>query len=315
MPLISIVLPTYNGEEYIEQSIESILNQTYKNIELIIVNDCSTDNTREIIESYANKDNRIKLIHNEINQKLPKSLNIGFTEAKGEYLTWTSDDNYYVPQALEIMLDFLQTQNNYVMVCADYIILRENNRQAKREVSVMPEKLIAYCGIGACFLYRAKVAKEVGLYNEKRFLVEDYEYWLRIGLKGKIGEIHTPLYYYRHHKNSLTSKRGLEIMKNRLELQIEFMDSYFSTYPYILKLPVYNELRALRILHIQGHKSAEEILDSISSLNVSSKALYTILKDYYKATHNKIFLNAIKKLGLQYKIRAYLLKRRVKIIR
>ena len=74
MPEISIVLPTYNGEKYLKQSIESILGQTYTDWELIVVNDCSTDSTQEIIDFYRKKDTRIRTIFNYTNQKLPESL-------------------------------------------------------------------------------------------------------------------------------------------------------------------------------------------------------------------------------------------------
>src|SRR5262245_43666619 len=107
-PLVSIVLPTYNGSRFIQKSIESCLHQTYRRIELIIVNDCSTDETPAIIEEYAKGDSRVRIIHNATNQKLPLSLNIGFAAAKGEYFTWTSDDNYYAPNAIEKMVDVLQ---------------------------------------------------------------------------------------------------------------------------------------------------------------------------------------------------------------
>ena len=104
MPKVSIVLPTYNGEKFIRESIDSILYQTFTDWELIIVNDCSTDGTPNIVNRYAASDSRIRVIHNKENQKLPESLNIGFREARGEYLTWTSDDNMYLPSALEKMI-------------------------------------------------------------------------------------------------------------------------------------------------------------------------------------------------------------------
>ena len=85
--MVSIILPTYNGEAYIAQSIESILSQTYKKFELIIVNDCSTDHTLEIIQRYKEKDARIRVINNIVNKKLPCSLNIGFSDARGDYLS------------------------------------------------------------------------------------------------------------------------------------------------------------------------------------------------------------------------------------
>ena len=83
MPQISIVLPTFNGEAYLAESIESILSQSFEDFELIIVNDCSTDRTAEIIEQYVKKDSRVKSIYNDVNQRLPKSLNIGFENASG----------------------------------------------------------------------------------------------------------------------------------------------------------------------------------------------------------------------------------------
>ena len=118
MPKVSIVLPTYNGEKFIKESIESVLNQTFEDWELIIVDDCSTDGTLEIIKEYLKKDYRIHLIHNETNRKLPLSLNIGFRKSMGEYLTWTSDDNIYHADAIEKMFLYLEDHAKEQMVCA-----------------------------------------------------------------------------------------------------------------------------------------------------------------------------------------------------
>lgn len=97
---VSIILPVYNGERYLEQSIRSVLNQTYTDLELVIVNDCSTDYTETIIMKFVNEDKRVKYIRNDENMKLPGSLNVGFSHATGEYYTWTSDDNMYQEQAV-----------------------------------------------------------------------------------------------------------------------------------------------------------------------------------------------------------------------
>jgi glycosyltransferase involved in cell wall biosynthesis len=86
-PKISVVLPTYNGARFLAESIESVINQTETHWELIIVNDCSTDNTLEIAEKYAKLDSRIRVISNEVNKKLPGALNVGFADARSEYLT------------------------------------------------------------------------------------------------------------------------------------------------------------------------------------------------------------------------------------
>ena len=119
---VSIVLPVFNGEKFIKDSIESVLNQTFKDFELIIVNDCSTDSTPDIINSYAEKDSRIKIINNKTNLKLPQSLNVGFKNAKGEYYTWTSDDNIYKENAIEYMASFLDKNKNTALVSLGHII-------------------------------------------------------------------------------------------------------------------------------------------------------------------------------------------------
>src|SRR5437899_2495400 len=121
-PVISIVLPTYNGSKYIRASIESCLAQTFRDFELIIVNDCSTDDTAKIIGEYVEKDPRIKIIHNQFNKKLPLSLNTGFDIAAGIYHTWTSDDNYYAPNALENLYGLLEKDKTIDFVYTDYTI-------------------------------------------------------------------------------------------------------------------------------------------------------------------------------------------------
>ena len=106
--LISIVLPVYNGARFLKDSIDSVIAQTHQNWELLILDDCSTDETPEIAKEYQATDSRIQYYRNEKNLKLPGNLNKGFSLAKGEYLTWTSDDNRFRPNALERMLEVLQ---------------------------------------------------------------------------------------------------------------------------------------------------------------------------------------------------------------
>ncbi len=224
MPKVSIVLPTYNGEKYIRESIDSVMNQTFTDWELIIVNDCSSDGTVEIINEYVKMDKRIRTINNVVNQKLPRSLNIGFREAKGEYLTWTSDDNKYLPQAIEEMVHFLDENKNEVMVCAKMDFVNEND-EYEFTMSPYSNELMYYrdC-VGACFLYRNIVLKEIGEYDPDYFLVEDYEYWLRILFKYKnIGFINKILYIYRNQSKSLTATRKKDIAYNNSRMRMKYI--------------------------------------------------------------------------------------------
>ncbi len=225
MSLISIVLPVYNGEQYLEESICSVLKQTIEDWELIIVDDCSEDETFSIIEKYEKMDNRIRGIRNETNQKLPKSLNIGFSYAKGKYLTWTSDDNIFLPNALEKMLQYLEINRDIPMVCAGMDMI-DSSGNIIGSFEGYEEKLMYFNNcVGACFMYRYKVLEEIGNYNLDWFLIEDYEYWMRIlFFYGKIGYISQTLYKYRYHNNSLTATRTIEIGRQLAKFRIKYIN-------------------------------------------------------------------------------------------
>ncbi len=212
-PLVSIVLPTHNGARYLRESVDSCLRQTHEHLELIVVNDGSTDETEEIVLSY--QDPRIVYARHHPNRGLPRTLNVGFALAQGDYLTWTSDDNYYADNAIEVMLRALQeTRPRAGMVyCDDYLIDAEGQVVGERRV-LPPWKLWRRIpwGIGACFLYTREVYERVGDYNPEVFLAEDYEYWWRISLRFRMQPLHEKLYYYRRHSASLTDRREAEHM-------------------------------------------------------------------------------------------------------
>lgn len=201
---ISIILPTYNGAKYLKRAIDSCLNQTYRNIELIIIDDCSTDDTPLIARSVS--DPRVRYFRNETNQRLPKSLNIGFAKATGEYLTWTSDDNEFYPQALEVMLDRLKKDLSVDFVYADYLSkYLETGETSERRFAgkTLKDK---NC-VGACFLYKRQVYDFIGGFDPKYELVEDYEYWIRVSKKFRLKHIPEILYIYGEHRQSLTGSR------------------------------------------------------------------------------------------------------------
>lgn len=224
--LVSIVLPVYNGEKYLAQSIESVLNQTYKDFELIIVNDCSTDSSEDIILRYKALDNRIIYIKNDVNSKLPQSLNNGFAVAQGEYLTWTSDDNKFHENAIEIMVQNIKKEPNVGLVYCDYNVIDENGCFQQVIKAGDPQYLIYHNIIGACFLYKKTVADHIGKYDTSLFLVEDYEYWLRISQYYDIVPIHTVLYDYRFHNGNLTALRKQEISVALGKLMWKYLSIY-----------------------------------------------------------------------------------------
>lgn len=206
--LVSIVLPVHNGEKYLIESIESCRNQTYENWELIIIDDCSTDRSEAIARFFAKEDQRIRYYKNETNLKLPRALNRGFSIARGDYLTWTSDDNYYRPEAIDKMVRELEeTKAEFVFTA--FSTIDENGYEIKvNRIEEDPVHLIwKYNIVGACFLYSREVYEKIGEYDPKYFLCEDYDYWLRVFSEFPVAYIDENLYAYRKHNGTLTSTR------------------------------------------------------------------------------------------------------------
>ncbi len=209
MPKVSIVLPCWNGERFLSKSLDSILAQTMTDWELIIVNDCSTDNSPKIAEEYASRDKRIHVIHNTVNKKLPGTLNVGFSAATGQYLTWTSDDNIAKSNWLETLVNYLDTHPETDMVCANMDLIDESDNvyAVFRKTTTLDEvRHLSYTSnVGAAFMYRKTIADRIGEYDTEMFCAEDYDYWVRIALNGRLDYINDNIYQYRQNPDSLTA--------------------------------------------------------------------------------------------------------------
>lgn len=225
---ISIVLPVYNGEKYLARAVESILFQEYQQWELIIVNDFSEDGSLAIAEHFASFDSRIRIISNRKNEKLPESLNIGFRAAKGEYLTWTSDDNYYEKEALGIMAHYLDAHKEAGMVYCDMKLESGTGESLGTASHEDTDRIVLYNVIGACFLYRREVMDKIGEYHADLFLVEDYDYWLRIYKNYQIVHISESPYHYCKNDGSLTSSRLQEIKAKTVLLRCSYLKDFGS---------------------------------------------------------------------------------------
>ncbi len=222
---ISIVLPVYNGQDYLREALDSIHQQTCGDYELVVVDDGSTDDTPQILDEYARQDPRARVIR-QPNLKLPAALSNGFRQARGEFLTWTSADNRLKPCFLEKMLDSLQRHPRWDMIYANEDVIDETGRPLHgtywyadyqrplrsehihfpadvSELNTRPNNFI-----GGAFLYRSRVAFLLGNYSPLRFGLEDYDYWMRVNslLTLRHTDFTEPVYEYRLHGNSLTSR-------------------------------------------------------------------------------------------------------------
>lgn len=305
-PTISIVLPTYNGSRYIRQSVDSVLAQTFTDFELIIVNDCSTDSTLLIIEEYAREDSRVRVVNNAFNKKLPLSLNTGFEVARGEFFTWTSDDNFYAPEALEVMLNVLREDKETDLVYVDYTLIDENDTiTGTRQFGDINQSFHHWLGCGACFLYKKEVHWKNNGYKPEAFLIEDYEFFVRAFTLGRFRYLpRTDLYYYREHGASLTATQNTfinDISKLFLERNLPALEKKL---PENERALLYRKLAVYYAVQKNHPEKYRHYLGLLSSLSKSE----TIKTALYVTTHKILHTIAVSGSGLFYTLRLLLKK-------
>ena len=223
-PLVSIVLPVYNQAYLVDEAIAGILSQTYENWELIVLDDGSNDDLEHRVRHYL--DDRRVMFLRQPNQKLPAALNHAFAYARGELLTWTSADNIMLPIQLERLVEELAAHPDAGLVYSDYWAIddkgeplddpnwRPHNRDPEipdlirlpSEVGIENFHRSGDNFIGASFLYRRAIADIVGRYADDTFGGEDYDFWLRMHLVTEFRHVAEPLYKYRVHRDTLTSR-------------------------------------------------------------------------------------------------------------
>ena len=208
-PLVSVVMSVYNGSEYIRQTIDSILAQTYRNIEFLIINNGSTDSSEEIILSYPDK--RIKYIQNKKSKGLIASLNLGISLSQGEYIARIDSDNIADPERLDRQLEFLMTHPDHGM-CGTFYRIIDSKGEVMEQVELPSSHIEAktFLMFGNCFCHssimiKASLIRELK-YRKEYQVCEDYDLWHRASQLTKVSNI--PIYatMYRVHGQSISQQ-------------------------------------------------------------------------------------------------------------
>lgn len=227
-PLISVILPVFNAERFLRQAVDSVLNQNFKNFELIIINDGSSDASEDIIRSYL--DDRIVIINNEVNLGLIKSLNKGVEIAKGKYIARMDADDVCMPMRLKKQYDFLE-RNNSVDICGTwaYLIDRYGIRNGRIK-NPCGQALISCLLFFTCPILHPSVMGRSDIfrkfkYDEKAVHIEDFELWNRMSRSG-VGFDNIPefLMEYRWHDTNisvLNAQWQMEMKNAILHSQVE----------------------------------------------------------------------------------------------
>lgn len=217
---VSIIMPNYNCEKFIDETINSVLVQTYSDWELLIVDDCSTDNSCEIISRYCQSDERIKLLINKKNSGAAVSRNKALKEASGEWIAFLDSDDLWLPEKLEKQISFMQN-NNYGFSFTKYIEINENSASLHRLISgpkkISKRKMFAYCWIGCLTVMynRAKVGL-IQIENLKKN--NDYAMWLKVIKKEKCYLLPEVLAKYRKRVGSISNHGKFSLIKHHYYL-------------------------------------------------------------------------------------------------
>ena len=213
-PIVSVVMSVYNGERYLRESVESILNQTFTDFEFIIINDGSTDKTREILEEYAVKDKRVILVQQE-NMGLTKSLNKGIALAKGKYIARQDADDVSKPERFERQVNFMEDNLSVGLLGSLFEFIDEKGnmsgiRELPLEDKVLKERLPRINQFCHASVMIRKVALEtVGVYRDFFKYAQDYDLWLRIAEEFEIKNLPDPLVSYRESEEAVSSEKIL----------------------------------------------------------------------------------------------------------
>jgi len=225
-PTVSVLMPAYNGEKYIGQAIESVLSQSFSDLELIVVDDGSVDDTMAIVERYMS-DSRLVCLESVGNKGVAAARNRALSHSNGRFISFLDQDDAWLPNKLEVQVKILEDNPDVAMVHSDVMVMDEVGFVVNRDDylvsmdsvinvrNIFPE-LFARCDIQVLtVLLRKSVLDNTGWFNEELAGVDDYELWLRIAKRYSVAHIKTALAMYRKHPQQ-ESNNGYKQLSLRL---------------------------------------------------------------------------------------------------
>lgn len=262
---ISIVTPVYNNADTLRESIESVLAQTYNNIEYIIVNDGSTDGSQDILKDYEHR----ALIINQDNMGQSSALNEGWSRASGEYLGYLSADDVMYPHCIETLVSHLKSGS--VLYYSDYDLIDVKSNFIRRvitpnyKISDLLCKLTCQPGLGT--LFRADVFRKIGGWNPEYRFIPDFEYWARVSQFGEFERVPYVLGGFRIHNKS----GSIKSVDKSLSDEIIFFSDKYAFYPSLecKKKAMFNSRLMSARSHFQSYRFSLGLARYISALKMS----------------------------------------------
>ena len=226
LPLVSIIIPAFNAAQYMNEAIDSILGQNYRNIELIVLDDGSTDDTAKIIMKHAAK----LYWETHPNMGQANTLNKGWQMAKGEVFAYLSADDALLPNAVSTSIRYLLKHKDIVLTYCDYYLMDSDSRVFRKihtpEFNYRDMVVKINCPPGPGAFFRIEAFLKAGLWNPRLQQTPDYDYWIRLGLEGRFLRIPEALAKFRVHEKS---QSYAEPDESKSEEIVHILNRYFQT--------------------------------------------------------------------------------------
>ncbi|WP_270527125.1 glycosyltransferase family 2 protein [Holdemanella biformis] len=321
-PLVSVIMSTYNDEEFINESISSILNQTYNNFEFIIINDASNDDTKRILDNLL--DDRLIIIHNKKNQKLAKNLNKAISISKGKYIARMDADDISLINRMSIQVDFMERNPDVDVVGSFAEKIGDQSgiiSYPLKHEEIKDKLLFDNCMCHPSIMFRKSTLDYT--YDENCEAAQDYELWSRIIWDKKFANIPKPLLKYRIHSNQTRNKNGNNQKKGakiaRIQMIAHLMEIDENIYVYINKAFDYltpkshNELKCIEnvLLSIKKCNEKKNVFTNGINKLIDKQFFYNW---YISVGCDNIWIGDLKKSSLGYSYKKFSINTFFKII-
>jgi glycosyltransferase involved in cell wall biosynthesis len=265
-PLVTVFIPVYNSEKYIKQCLDSVVNQTYRNLEILIIDDGSTDNSINIIKEFY--DDRIRILQNKGNKGLPYTRNKGLREAQGKYFATLDSDDIAIKTRIEKQVSYLEKNNDIDVLTSNYQVFSsyiKKNIINNKEPDETKIYLMFGCHIcNSTSMIRLQSVKKYGIsYNLNCFIAQDYELWTQFSKHGKIDHLSEILVKYRMGHENITKKTNGNKKKERKQIISNIKNELLSFYGFDFNE---NEKKLFNDFFGESIEPDFEIRDNINAL-------------------------------------------------
>jgi len=276
-PLVSVLVSVYNGENFLGKAIESLVNQTYKNIEIIIVNDGSTDRTEEIIRSYMKKDERIILIENNKNIGISKSKNKALAIARGKYIAILGADDIAFPERIQTQVEFMESHAEIGVLSGNACIIDEAGNIQRQTNYPESHELIHWTMLirtspvcDTSVMFRKEIDNEPVFYDENYSVAEDFELWSRLIDKTRFQNLRLPLVYVCDRKDSITKLKQDLLKKYSIIIRKRMLYKFLS-----VQIPDHLVEITRTMMHCSPNE-ARELMQMLNAIFIRMQEKYNL---------------------------------------